>query len=49
LFFKTINADQRETTDNFAKAPGKLTMAEGMKMLEVPNRSLQAKAASAAP
>ena len=49
LFFKTINADQRETTDNFAKAPGKLTMAEGMKMLEVPNRSLQAKATSAAP
>jgi len=49
LFFKTINADQRETTDNFTKAPGKLTMAEGMKMLEVPNRSLQAKAASAAP
>jgi hypothetical protein len=49
LFFKTINADEREITDHFAKAPSKLTMAEGMKMLEVPSRSLEAKAASAAP
>jgi hypothetical protein len=46
LFFKTINADERETTDNFAKAPGKLTMAQGVKLLEMPGQALEAKAAS---
>ena len=46
LFFKTINADEREVTDNFSRAPNKLTLAEGMKMLESPRQSLEAKAGS---
>jgi hypothetical protein len=47
LFFKTINADQHETTDNFAKAPSKLPLAQGMKMLQTPAHALQAEAGSA--
>jgi hypothetical protein len=49
LFFKSINADEREATDNFAKAPSRLSLGQGMKMLESPNRSLEATALSTTP
>jgi len=44
LFFKTINAEQREVTDNFKRVPDRLTLAQGATMLETPGLQASAKA-----
>jgi hypothetical protein len=46
LCFKTINADQEETTENFREVPNNLSLAQGLKMLETPGHALEAKAMS---
>ena len=44
LFFKTINADQREVTDNFKRVPDRLTLAQGASMLQTPGLQASAEA-----
>jgi hypothetical protein len=44
MFFKTINAQQHEVTDDFKKVPPALTIAQAVSMLQVP--SLQARSAA---
>jgi hypothetical protein len=46
LCFKTINADQQETTDNFREVPSNLSLAQALKILETPGHALEAKAIS---
>lgn len=36
LFFKTINAEQHEVTENFKRVPDDLTLAQGASLLEKP-------------
>lgn len=47
LFFKTINADQLETTENYRKVPNDVTLAQGLKLLEMPGHSPEAHAMQA--
>ena len=44
LFFKTINAEQHEVTDNFKRVPDRLTLAQGASMLETPGLQASTKA-----
>jgi hypothetical protein len=44
LFFKTINAEQHEVTDNFKRVPDRLSLAQGASMLETPGLQASAKA-----
>lgn len=44
LFFKTINAEQHEVTENFKRVPDRLTLMQGASMLETPAFTASAKA-----
>jgi hypothetical protein len=44
LFFKTINAEQHEITENFKRVPDRLTLAQGASMLETPGLQASVKA-----
>lgn len=44
LFFKTINAEQHEVTQNFQRVPDRLTLAQGAFMLERPGLQANARA-----
>jgi hypothetical protein len=44
LFFKTINAEQHEVTENFKRVPDRLSLAQGASMLETPGLQASAKA-----
>jgi hypothetical protein len=49
LFFKTIKADQQETTDNFKRVDGNPSVAQAAKMLQDERSFLQASNNSGAP
>ena len=44
LFFKTINAEQHEVTENFKRVPDRLTLMQGASLLETPHSWAGAKA-----
>jgi hypothetical protein len=44
LFFKTINAEQHEVTENFKRVPDRLTLIQGASMLEEPAFTASVKA-----